>query len=157
MTYSELRASDAERERVITFLREHALLGRLSDDELEERIGLAYASVTVGDLEQLIGDLPRSGRPAPRPRPAQMRHQPRAVQRNGPPPALIGVGLGALLLTGLPIVAFVGVVAVAVTLIALVFALSVVFGPILLVALLIIATARRRRPQRQHMRWGPTF
>jgi len=71
MTYSELRASDAERERVITFLREHALLGRLSDDELEERIGLAYASVTVGDLERLIADLPRSQRagtrPAPRP------------------------------------------------------------------------------------------
>ena len=157
MTYSELRASDAERERVITFLREHALLGRLSDDELEERIGLAYASVTVGDLEQLIGDLPRSGRPAPRQRPAQMRQQSHAVQRSGPPPALIGVGLGALLLTGLPVVLLVGVVAIAVTLVALVFALSVVFGPLLLIALLIIATARRRRPhRRQHMRWGPT-
>ena len=68
MTYSELRASDAERERVITFLREHALLGRLSDDELEDRIGLAYASVTVGDLERLIADLPRAGRPARVPR-----------------------------------------------------------------------------------------
>ena len=33
MTYSELRASDAERERVVAFLREHALLGRLTDDE----------------------------------------------------------------------------------------------------------------------------
>jgi len=32
MTYSELRASDAERERVVAFLREHALLGRLTDD-----------------------------------------------------------------------------------------------------------------------------
>ena len=56
MTYSELRASDAERERVVAFLREHALLGRLTDDELEDRIGLAYASVTVGDLEKLIRD-----------------------------------------------------------------------------------------------------
>ena len=63
MTYSELRASDAERERVVAFLREHALLGRLTDDELEERIGLAYAAVTVGDLETLIADLPRASRP----------------------------------------------------------------------------------------------
>jgi Flp pilus assembly protein TadB len=158
MTYSELRASDAERERVITFLREHALLGRLSDDELEERIGLAYASVTVGDLERLIADLPRSGRttaprrPAPRPQPRAVAHH-----RKGPSPALLGIGAGALLLTGLPIVAFVGVVAIVVALVAVVFALSVVFGPLLLIALLIIATARRRRPQRrQHMRWGPT-
>jgi hypothetical protein len=158
MTYSELRASDTERERVITFLREHALLGRLSDDELEERIGLAYAAITVGDLEALIGDLPRGNRPPSRPAPP--RHEPRAMQRkrNSPPPALIGVGLGALLLTGLPIVALVGVVAVFITLAVLVFALGVVFGPPLLVALLIIAAAKRRRPQRrQHMRWGPTY
>jgi hypothetical protein len=155
MTYSELRASDAERERVITFLREHALLGRLSDDELEERIGLAYASVTVGDLERLIGDLPRAGRPAPRPAPH--RHQTRAVQRSGPPPALIGVGLGALLLTGLPIVVLGVAIAIVAALVAVVFALSVVLGPILLVTLLIIAAAKRRRPQRPPMRWGAQY
>ncbi len=155
MTYSELRASDAERERVITFLREHALLGRLSDDELEERIGLAYASVTVGDLERLIADLPRSQRagtrPAPRPQPRPARRQ-----HNGPPPALIAVGIGALLLTGLPF-AMLGIAfALVAAVVAIVFALSIVLGPILLVALLIIATARRRRPHRQHMRWGPS-
>src|SRR3954466_11036904 len=100
MTYSELRASDAERERVVAFLREHALLGRLTDDELEDRIGLAYAAVTVGDLESLIGDLPRASRPESRPavsRPAAQR--PIAARRHrqqGPPPALIGLGIGAL-------------------------------------------------------------
>jgi hypothetical protein len=157
MTYSELRASDAERERVITFLREHALLGRLSDDELEERIGLAYASITVGDLERLIADLPRGGRSAAPRRPAPRPQHHAMTKRKGPSPALIGVGAGALLLTGLPIALLVGAVAIAVALVALVFALSVVFGPILLIALLIIATARRRRPQRpHHMRWGPT-
>ena len=161
MTYSELRASDAERERVVTFLREHALLGRLSDDELEERIGLAYASVTVGDLERLIADLPRSQRAgparpasaagAPAPRPAARHHR-----HHGPPPALIGVGIVALLLTGLPF-AMLGVAfALVAAVVAIVFALSVVLGPILLVALLIIATARRRRPHRQNMRWGPS-
>jgi Domain of unknown function (DUF1707) len=157
MTYSELRASDAERERVVTFLREHALLGRLSDDELEDRIGLAYASITVGDLERLIADLPRAGRPAA-PRPAPPRPHRAVARRSGPSPALLGVGFGALLLTGLPI-ALLGVAfAVVAALLAVVFALSVVLGPILLVALLIIATARRRRPQRpHHMRWGPTM
>src|SRR3954449_5930063 len=83
MTYSELRASDAERERVVAFLREHALLGRLTDDELEDRIGLAYASVTVGDLERLIADLPRANQPAagsrgPRPPPRNPAARPPA-------------------------------------------------------------------------------
>jgi hypothetical protein len=153
MTYSELRASDAERERVITFLREHALLGRLSDDELEERIGLAYASVTVGDLERLIADLPRSGRPASG---APARRAPRhAVRRAGPPPALIGVGIGALLLTGLPIALLGLAIALVAAVVAIVFALSVVAGPILLVALLILALARRRHPHRRPpVRWG---
>ena len=56
---SELRASDAERERVVDFLRENSLVGRLTHDELDERIGLAYAAVTRGDLERLLVDLPR--------------------------------------------------------------------------------------------------
>jgi hypothetical protein len=153
MTYSELRASDAERERVVAFLREHALLGRLTDDELEDRIGLAYAAVTVGDLETLIGDLPRASRPGSRvpavsrpsaPRPSAVRHH----HHHGPPPALIGLGIGALLISGVGIAALGLIVAVGVALIATVFALSVVLGPILLVALLIIAASKRhhRRP-----------
>lgn len=160
MTYSELRASDAERERVVAFLREHALLGRLTDDELEERIGLAYASVTVGDLEKLIGDLPRaSQRPSvPRlaaPRPAVSRPH---AGRHGPPPALIVVGICALLFTGLPFALMGVVAALGVALIATVFALSVVFGPIMLVILLIIGASRRhRRPARGSMRWGPQY
>ena len=143
MTYAELRASDAERERVVTFLREHALLGRLNDEELEERIGLAYAAVTVGDLEHLISDLPRASRqPAPRRR--------ATTTRSGPPPALIAGGIGALILTGLPF-ALIGVVlAVGVALLAVVFALSVVFGPILLIGLLIVlASKRRHAPHRR--------
>ena len=148
MTYSELRASDAERERVVAFLREHALLGRLTDDELEDRIGLAYASVTVGDLEKLIGDLPRASRPAPVAH--ARRHAPARRRQSSPPPALIGLGIGALLISGVGIAALGLIVAVAVALIATVFALSVVLGPILLVALLIIAASKR------HHRRGPS-
>src|SRR5919108_2601666 len=102
--YSEIRASDAERERVVAFLREHALAGRLNDEELEERIGLAYAAVTVGDLERLIGDLPRARHPSPRPaRPPQRRHE--------PSPALIVAGVMLILFTGLPMVVLGGIVA----------------------------------------------
>jgi hypothetical protein len=152
MTYSELRASDAERERVVTFLREHALLGRLSDDELEDRIGLAYASVTVGDLERLIADLPRGSRHAA----ARPRFTP-SQRRRGAPPALIGVGLGALILTGLPF-ALIGVaIALGVALLATVFALSVVFGPFLLVALLIVLASKRRRPHHRQTHWRPQY
>ena len=154
MTYSELRASDAERERVVTFLREHALLGRLSDDELEERIGLAYAAVTVGNLERLIADLPRASRqPAPR------RGFSPAKKRSGPPPALIAGGIGALILTGLPF-ALIGVVlAIGIALLAVVFALSVVFGPILLIALLIVLASKRRHAphRRRPTHWRPTY
>jgi Flp pilus assembly protein TadB len=153
MTYSELRASDAERDRVVTFLREHALLGRLSDDELEERIGLAYASVTVGDLERLIADLPRASRPA-----ATRRTFAPAAKRSGPSPALIAGGIGALILTGLPFAVIAVVVAVGVALLAVVFALSVVLGPVLLVALLIVlASKRRRTPHRPPTHWRPTY
>jgi hypothetical protein len=159
MTYSELRASDAERERVVTFLREHALLGRLTDDELEDRIGLAYASVTVGDLEKLIGDLPRASHPSRHPsagrpqapRPAVARHR-----RQGPPPAVIGLGIGALLVSGVGVAVVVAVIAVAVALLAVVFAMSMVLGPLLLVALLVIALGKRhhRRPSGH---WRPQY
>ncbi|MGB2711297.1 MAG: DUF1707 domain-containing protein, partial [Conexibacter sp.] len=48
VTDERLRASDAERERTATLLREHCASGRLSTDELDERLGAAYAARTVG-------------------------------------------------------------------------------------------------------------
>jgi Domain of unknown function (DUF1707) len=68
-----LRASDAERERVVELLRAHAAEGRLSADELEERLGAAYAAQTRADLRPLLADLPAASpaRPAAR-RPAQL-------------------------------------------------------------------------------------
>ena len=140
--YSELRASDAERERVVAFMREHALAGRLTDEELEDRIGLAYSAVSVGDLERLIADLPRAQRPAQRP-----SAPPRP--RRDPTPALIVAGAAMVLLVGLPLLVS-GVIAV----VAIVFALSFALGPFLLVALLVVLASRRRRTP-PPMRWGP--
>lgn len=54
-----VRASDAEREGAAETLRRHHADGRLTTDEFEERTERAYASTTVGDLDQLFTDLPR--------------------------------------------------------------------------------------------------
>jgi len=52
------RASDAERERAVTILRDGAEHGRLTFDELAQRTELAYASTTNAELERLVADLP---------------------------------------------------------------------------------------------------
>jgi hypothetical protein len=59
-----LRASDAERESIVTQLREHGAAGRLDVEELEQRVGAAYSARTHGELGALLADLP--ARPAPR-------------------------------------------------------------------------------------------
>jgi hypothetical protein len=62
-----LRASDADRERVAGRLRHHAVAGRLTTEELDERSGQAFASRTLGELDTLLADLPRDGRRGPAP------------------------------------------------------------------------------------------
>jgi hypothetical protein len=52
------RASDAEREAVVTRLRDAASEGRLTVEELAERIDAAYAARTQAELEPLTADLP---------------------------------------------------------------------------------------------------
>jgi hypothetical protein len=53
----DLRASDADRERIVTLLGEALADGRLSPDEHAERIGLAYSARTLGELTGLTADL----------------------------------------------------------------------------------------------------
>jgi hypothetical protein len=53
-----LRASDAERERVVEILRQHTAEGRITADEFEERMTAAYAARTMGALAELTTDLP---------------------------------------------------------------------------------------------------
>jgi hypothetical protein len=66
-----LRASDDEREATVTQLRGHATAGRIDVEELEQRVGAAYAARTHGELAALLEDLP--GRPAARSSAAQPR------------------------------------------------------------------------------------
>jgi hypothetical protein len=58
----EMRVGDAEREATAAELREHYASGRLTLDELNERLDQAFAAKTRGDLNALLRDLP-SARP----------------------------------------------------------------------------------------------
>ncbi|MTE21708.1 DUF1707 domain-containing protein [Streptomyces sp. TRM43335] len=60
----EMRASDADRERVAEVLREAVAEGRLDMAEFQDRLDSAYAARTQGELAPLIRDLPRTGTPA---------------------------------------------------------------------------------------------
>jgi Domain of unknown function (DUF1707) len=73
-----IRVSDADRERVTARLREHFAEGRLTREELDERITTALSAKTFGELRRVMADLPepapvlaqagampRAGRPGP--------------------------------------------------------------------------------------------
>ena len=62
----DLRASDAERERVAVSLREHCAAGRLTLEELSERLDEAYRARTAGELERALRELPAEAAPRPR-------------------------------------------------------------------------------------------
>jgi hypothetical protein len=55
---ARLRASDADRERAAESLREHYAAGRISEEELGERLEAVYAARTVEELTELRDDLP---------------------------------------------------------------------------------------------------
>jgi hypothetical protein len=98
-----IRISDADRERVTARLREHFAEGRLTSDELEERVTATLSAKTFGDLRHVMVDLPEPA-PVP-PQPGQVpQWGSRAVYgyRRGPrllPLALI-VFAAALILPG---------------------------------------------------------
>jgi uncharacterized membrane protein len=80
-TRPDLRVGDAERDSTATSLREHYAQGRLSTDELNERLDAAFSATTAGQLEQVTHDLPvlqaappaAAAPPVPA-RPRQARH-----------------------------------------------------------------------------------
>ncbi|HEY6295601.1 MAG TPA: DUF1707 domain-containing protein [Streptosporangiaceae bacterium] len=54
-----LRVSDAERDATVRTLGDHAAVGRLTLDELEDRAGQALTAKTRGELAALTSDLPQ--------------------------------------------------------------------------------------------------
>jgi hypothetical protein len=70
-----MRVSNADRERVAKVLNDSMAEGRLTVNELEERLDKVYAAKTFGDLEPLTRDLPagNQARAAAYPQPAPSR------------------------------------------------------------------------------------
>jgi hypothetical protein len=53
-----LRTSDADRDRVAELLRDHFAAGRLTPEELDERLTATLSARTFGDLGRVLADLP---------------------------------------------------------------------------------------------------
>jgi hypothetical protein len=60
----DLRAADTDREATAERLRASHAEGRLDTEELQQRLERCYAAKTLGDLKELVSDLPgeRTGR-----------------------------------------------------------------------------------------------
>jgi hypothetical protein len=58
---NEMRPSDADRDAVVAALSEHFQAGRLTQAELDDRIGQALTSRTWGELRKILTDLPATG------------------------------------------------------------------------------------------------
>jgi hypothetical protein len=55
----DLRVSDEQRDRVAQEIREHFAAGRLTDEELSDRVQAAYGARTEGELNAVLADLPK--------------------------------------------------------------------------------------------------
>ncbi|MGE5136514.1 MAG: DUF1707 SHOCT-like domain-containing protein [Gemmatimonadota bacterium] len=98
-----IRVSDADRDRVAGRLREHFAAGRLTQDELDERVSAALNARTFGELRGVLADLPEPGSAPPRPGPFPQQVPPVwLARRRGPRflPVLLLVLLLALILPG---------------------------------------------------------
>lgn len=90
---ADLRASDADRERIAELLRDAYAEGRLTVEEHSERIEAAYGARTLGELAPLTRDLPAH-------RPISMEKPPLAAAPQLPParsesPSMVAVFGGA--------------------------------------------------------------
>jgi Flp pilus assembly protein TadB len=137
--HGDLRVGDAERTRVTDALHDHFAQGRLTRDELDERLDATLSAKTYGDLLQITRDLPG---PAPVAHPGPPTAGP--ATSAGPPaggrrprglpllPLAIGVFVATMLLSGGTMWALFGV-------------LKVIFLVWLVMALVGFVHVRRRR------------
>jgi hypothetical protein len=54
----QMRASDDDRDRAASLLREHHAAGRLTVEEFQERLDGIYRAKTLGEIDKLMADLP---------------------------------------------------------------------------------------------------
>jgi hypothetical protein len=140
-----MRVSDADREQVAERLREHFAAGRLTSEELDERVATALNAKTVGDLRAVMADLPE---PTPPGRQARqevpdLTYRPVYGYRRGP--RLLPLGL--ILLFAVIVLPSAGFVLVAFLKLILLFWLVVCVAGL-------FAAARFRRHTRRYWQSG---
>jgi uncharacterized membrane protein len=130
-----MRISDSDRDRAAARLREHYAEGRLTAEELDERITAALNARTVGDLRRVMADLPDPS--LAQPNPAMPNAAPWALRRRGPrllPLVLVMLFAGLLLPGGWVVFAFLKLI--------------LVFWLVVVLAGIIAAASFRRRVRR---------
>jgi DUF1707 SHOCT-like domain len=99
-----MRASDADRDAVLSDLSEHFQAGRLTAEEFDERAGQALAARTWGELKDLLRDLPTT-LPGPRvPTAAASAAGPERLSGRRAPvpiPVLVGIGIAIAVSVGI--------------------------------------------------------
>ena len=142
----QLRVGDSERTRVTETLHDHFAHGRLTRDELDERLEATLSAKTFGDLRKVMLDLPGPGAAEPSAAAARPVSGPGYIRRPRLRflPLVVGVLLVALLLSSGPLWATFGL-------------LKVIFVTWLVLGLLGFMRARRwRRHGPWQGRWqGP--
>ena len=149
------RASHADREQVVGALQAAFVQGRLTADELDERVGQALAARTYAELAALTSDLPgdlapaRQPAPAPQPAPARRPQNPTATRAVKAGAAAIGVTVivtsAVITVAGEPAAAAV----IAVFMVVLAAVATAVVASLIQVALK-LESRQRSRPRGQH-------
>ena len=92
---AQMKASDSDRDAVVSDLGEHFQAGRLTAGEFDDRTGRALAARTWGELRDLLADLPaaQAGPRAPATRSLSARPW-RSSGRFALPPIAVLAGIG---------------------------------------------------------------
>ena len=142
-----LRASDADREDAVEFLKRHYAEGRLPEEELSRRIDAAYRAQFDSQLDRLTADLPALPVPVPA----------RSLAERGAPLARAGLAAAAVLavLAVVPADAWAPLFAMLLPLlIMVVFAVGPLALPVIAFAWLARALAAPREPRRGQLTRG---
>ena len=98
---ADMRASDSDRNAVVSDLSEHFQAGRLTAAEFDERMSRALAARTWGELTDLLADLPATRPAAQAPAARSFRAQPWPLPGRFAPPliaVLAGIGITSTVL-----------------------------------------------------------